>query len=209
MTQVLDIIQQYLEFKKIKNVRLDGTMKTEDRTQSIDNFKEDKDVRVFLLSTKAGGHGLNLQTANTVFLFDSDWNPMNDKQAIDRVHRIGQATEVRVFRFISNDTIEEYILHRANEKKDLDEKIIQAGMFNQKTSDQERQKNLEMLFKRPIQKTEENGENQEKEDEEVPVLCDQELNELMARGDHELKLFEQMDLERYERENKVGRMEEI
>jgi len=97
---------------------------------------------------------------------------------------------VRVFRFISNDTIEEYILHRANEKKDLDEKIIQAGMFNQKTSDQERQKNLEMLFKRPIQKTEENGENQEKEDEEVPVLCDQELNELMARGDHELKLFE-------------------
>jgi len=89
MTQVLDIIQQYLEFKKIKNVRLDGTMKTEDRTQSIDNFKEDKDVRVFLLSTKAGGHGLNLQTANTVFLFDSDWNPMNDKQAIDRVHRIG------------------------------------------------------------------------------------------------------------------------
>lgn len=165
-------------------------MKTEDRTQSIDNFKEDKDVRVFLLSTKAGGHGLNLQTANTVFLFDSDWNPMNDKQAIDRVHRIGQATEVRVFRFISNDTIEEYILHRANEKKDLDEKIIQAGMFNQKTSDQERQKNLEMLFKRPIQKTEENGENQEKEDEEVPVLCDQELNELMARGDHELKLFE-------------------
>jgi len=60
MTQVLDIIQQYLEFKKIKNVRLDGTMKSEDRTQSIDNFKEDKEVMVFLLSTKAGGHGLNL-----------------------------------------------------------------------------------------------------------------------------------------------------
>lgn len=78
---------------------------------------------------------MNLQTANTVILFDSDWNPMNDKQAIDRVHRIGQSTEVRVFRFISSETIEEYILSRANEKKDLDEKIIQAGMFNQKTSD--------------------------------------------------------------------------
>jgi ATP-dependent helicase STH1/SNF2 len=79
---------------------------------------------VFLLSTRAGGHGLNLQVADTVIIFDSDWNPQMDEQAKDRAHRIGQKREVRVYRLITTTKIEEDILDKATQKKDLDEKII-------------------------------------------------------------------------------------
>ena len=97
------------------------------------------DYRVFILSTRAGGQGLNLQEANTVIIFDSDWNPQMDRQAEDRAHRIGQKSEVRVYRLITISRVEEGILNKAEDKKNLDELIIQAGGFGQKTSDQDRQ----------------------------------------------------------------------
>jgi SNF2 family DNA or RNA helicase len=86
--------------------------------------KPDSIEKVFLLSTRAGGQGLNLQMADTVIIFDSDFNPQMDEQAKDRVHRIGQKNEVRVFRLVSNQTVEEGILSKAMSKKDLDNKII-------------------------------------------------------------------------------------
>jgi SNF2 family DNA or RNA helicase len=104
--------------------------------------------KVFLLSTRAGGHGLNLQVSDTVIIFDSDWNPQMDEQAKDRAHRIGQQREVRVYRLITNTKIEEGIFNKATQKKDLDNKIIQAGMFNDKASDMERQKRLEDLIRK-------------------------------------------------------------
>lgn len=85
---------------------------------------------MFVLSTRAGGQGLNLQVANTVIIFDSDFNPQMDEQAKDRAHRIGQKQEVKVFRLITRSIVEEGILSRACSKKALDAKIIQAGMFN-------------------------------------------------------------------------------
>ena len=107
----------------------------------------DSEYKIFLLSTRAGGHGLNLQTADTVVIFDSDWNPQMDLQAQDRAHRIGQKREVRVFRLITKTKIEEGILTKASYKKALDNTIIQAGMFNTKTNDSERQQILQYLIR--------------------------------------------------------------
>jgi SNF2 family DNA or RNA helicase len=103
---------------------------------------------IFLLSTRAGGLGLNLQTADTVIIYDSDWNPFQDMQAQDRAHRIGQKSEVRVLRLVTmgKDSIEEYVLEAAERKRNMDAKVIQAGRFDQKTSADERRRILEELL---------------------------------------------------------------
>ena len=126
----------------------------------MERFNEkNTEYKIFLLSTRAGGHGLNLQTADTVVIFDSDWNPQMDLQAQDRAHRIGQRNEVRVFRLITKTAIEEGILTRASYKKDLDNKIIEAGMFNNKTTDVERQKKLEDLIKADAEESDDENES--------------------------------------------------
>merc|ERR1719329_1247337 len=94
--------------------RLDGSMASDLRSGSIRDFNAaGSELDVFLLSTRAGGLGLNLQTADTCILFDSDWNPQMDLQAMSRVHRIGQTKKVHVYRLIACDSIEELILKRA------------------------------------------------------------------------------------------------
>lgn len=103
MTNVMDVFQDYCAYRNIPNLRLDGTTKPEDRAQLLQIFNApDCEVNLFLLSTRAGGLGLNLQTADTVIIFDSDWNPHQDLQAQDRAHRIGQKKEVRVLRLITS-----------------------------------------------------------------------------------------------------------
>ena len=87
----------------------------------------------------AGGLGLNLQTADTVIIFDTDWNPHQDLQAQDRAHRIGQKNEVRILRLITNDSVEEVILERAHQKLDIDGKVIQAGKFDNKSTAEEQE----------------------------------------------------------------------
>ena len=110
-------MQEYFHYKGFMHLRLDGGTKSEDRGKSMELFNEpDTPFKIFLLSTRAGGHGLNLQTADTVIIFDSDWNPQMDLQAQDRAHRIGQRNEVRVFRLITKSAIEEGILTRASYK---------------------------------------------------------------------------------------------
>ena len=112
----------------MKYLRLDGSTKSEERSELLAKFNApDSPYFVFLLSTRAGGLGLNLQTADTVIIFDSDWNPHQDLQAQDRAHRIGQTKEVRIFRLITSNSIEEYILEKAQFKLSLDGKVIQAG----------------------------------------------------------------------------------
>lgn len=120
---VLDIIEEYMKIKNHKYVRLDGSTKVGDRQDLIDNFTTDQDVFVFLLSTRAGGLGINLTAANVVVLHDIDYNPYNDKQAEDRCHRVGQTREVTVIRMISKSTIEEGMLHCAQEKLRLEKNI--------------------------------------------------------------------------------------
>jgi ATP-dependent helicase STH1/SNF2 len=108
MTTCMNIMQAYLNYRGVKHLRLDGTTKSEIRGEIIDLFNDpNSPYDLFLLSTRAGGLGLNLQSADTVIIFDPDWNPQMDKQAEDRVHRIGQKKDVLVIRLITNTFIEE------------------------------------------------------------------------------------------------------
>ncbi|KAK4586837.1 hypothetical protein RGQ29_023843 [Quercus rubra] len=135
MTRLLDILEDYLMFRGYLYCRIDGNTGGEDRDASIDSFnKPGSEKFVFLLSTRAGGLGINLATADVVILYDSDWNPQVDLQAQDRAHRIGQKKEVQVFRFCTEYTIEEKVIERAYKKLALDALVIQQGrLAEQKT----------------------------------------------------------------------------
>ncbi|KPM06895.1 SWI/SNF-like protein 1 [Sarcoptes scabiei] len=128
MTRMLDILEDYSLWRGYKYCRLDGQTSHEDRERSIEEFnKPDSDKFLFMLSTRAGGLGINLATADVVILYDSDWNPQADLQAQDRAHRIGQTKTVRVFRLITENTVEERIVERAEVKLRLDTLVIQQG----------------------------------------------------------------------------------
>ncbi|KAJ9542713.1 hypothetical protein OSB04_029219 [Centaurea solstitialis] len=126
MVRMLDILAEYLSFKGFKYQRLDGSTKAEVRHQAMDHFNAPgSDDFCFLLSTRAGGLGINLATADTVIIFDSDWNPQNDLQAMSRAHRIGQQEVVNIYRFVTSKSVEEDILERAKKKMVLDHLVIQ------------------------------------------------------------------------------------
>ncbi|KAH3667893.1 hypothetical protein WICMUC_005171 [Wickerhamomyces mucosus] len=196
MTQVMDIMEDYLRNSDLKYLRLDGSTKADDRTGMLKVFNDpNSEYFCFLLSTRAGGLGLNLQTADTVIIFDSDWNPHQDLQAQDRAHRIGQKNEVRILRLITSDTVEEVILERALQKLDIDGKVIQAGKFDNKSTAEEQEAFLKNLF-------ENEGKENEEENQE---LDDEELNDILARNDNEKELFRQMDIERIAEEKANAR----
>ncbi|KAI0970535.1 SNF2 family N-terminal domain-containing protein [Xylaria arbuscula] len=126
----LDILHDYCsELRKWNVCRIDGSVAQEDRRQQIKDFNEDPDYKVFLLSTRAGGQGINLATADTVILFDSDWNPQQDLQAQDRCHRIGQTRPVIIYRFATKGTVEEELLLSADAKRRLEKLVIKKGGF--------------------------------------------------------------------------------
>ncbi|EPR78399.1 SNF2 family helicase/ATPase [Spraguea lophii 42_110] len=128
MTTMLDIIEDYCNFREFEYRRIDGSTSTAERGQNIEDFnKDDSDVFIFLLSTRAGGLGINLATADTVIIYDSDWNPQMDLQAQDRAHRIGQKKQVYVFRLITQNTIEENIIFQSLKKLKLDEVLVQQS----------------------------------------------------------------------------------
>jgi SWI/SNF-related matrix-associated actin-dependent regulator of chromatin subfamily A member 5 len=128
MTRMLDILEDYCRYTGLDYCRLDGQTNSIVRDEHIDAFNAPGSSKfVFLLSTRAGGLGVNLQTADTVIIYDSDWNPQMDLQAQDRAHRVGQTKQVRVFRFITASSVEEKIVERADKKLYLDAVIIQQG----------------------------------------------------------------------------------
>ncbi|XP_063056998.1 chromodomain-helicase-DNA-binding protein 1-like isoform X2 [Engraulis encrasicolus] len=129
MTRMLDILQDYLEYRGYSYERLDGSVRGEERNLAIKNFST-KDVFVFLLSTKAGGVGMNLTAADTVIFVDSDFNPQNDLQAAARAHRIGQTRAVKVVRLVARDTVEEIVYRRAISKLQLTDTVIEHGRFS-------------------------------------------------------------------------------
>ncbi|KAF4671115.1 hypothetical protein FOL46_000425 [Perkinsus olseni] len=132
MTRMLDIMDDYLRLKGYGYCRIDGDTAMSDRQAMIDDFtRPDSDKFVFILSTRAGGLGINLNTANYVIIYDSDFNPQMDLQAIDRAHRIGQKRQVTVYRLVTQDTVEEKIVERAAKKMQIDNLVIQKGKFNQ------------------------------------------------------------------------------
>ena len=128
MTRMLDILEDYCNEKGYKYCRIDGETSLEDREIMITEFtKPNSDKFIFLLSTRAGGLGLNLMSSDTVILYDSDWNPQVDLQAMDRVHRIGQTKPVLIYRLLCENTIEEKILERQAMRLKLDSLVIQQG----------------------------------------------------------------------------------
>src|SRR5690606_5741759 len=129
MVRMLDILGDYLSLRGYKFQRLDGTIGAAPRRMAINHFNaEDSEDFCFLLSTRAGGLGINLMTADTVIIFDSDWNPQADLQAMARAHRIGQKRPVNIYRLVSKETVEEEVLERARSKLLLEYLTIQAGV---------------------------------------------------------------------------------
>ena len=178
MTRLLDILEDYLMYRNYQYCRIDGSTDGAVREDHIDAFnKEGSEKFCFLLSTRAGGLGINLATADTVIIYDSDWNPQMDLQAMDRAHRIGQKKEVQVFRFCTDGSVEEKVIEKAYKKLALDALVIQQGRL------QENKKNLgkdellamvrfgaEKIF-----------------DSSTTSITDEDVDAIMARGEEETK----------------------
>ncbi|KAG7289365.1 Chromatin-remodeling ATPase INO80 [Staphylotrichum longicolle] len=127
MTRMIDMMEEYLTYRNYKYCRLDGSTKLEDRRDTVADFQTRPEIFIFLLSTRAGGLGINLTTADTVIFYDSDWNPTIDSQAMDRAHRLGQTKQVTVYRLITRGTIEERIRKRAMQKEEVQRVVITGG----------------------------------------------------------------------------------
>lgn len=200
MTQIMDIMEDFLRLRGLGYLRLDGGTKAEDRSELLKLFNApDSPYFAFLLSTRAGGLGLNLQSADTVIIYDTDWNPHQDLQAQDRAHRIGQTNEVRILRLITENSVEENILERAHKKLDIDGKVIQAGKFDNKSTSEEQE-----AFLRSLLEQEEAKRSQKDDDDDD--LDDEELNEILARTDEEKVAFQAIDRERIANEQYPRRL---
>ena len=128
MTTMLDIIQDYLDLQEYKYERIDGSVKSNQRQVAIDKFNApNSEDFIFLLCTRSGGVGINLASADTVIIFDSDFNPQNDIQATARCHRIGQKKEVKMYRFITEKSYERKMFDRASIKLGLDHAVLESS----------------------------------------------------------------------------------
>ncbi|KAF3930154.1 hypothetical protein ABW19_dt0208954 [Dactylella cylindrospora] len=127
MTRMIDLMEEYLSYRQYKYLRLDGSSKLEDRRDMVSDWQTRPELFIFLLSTRAGGLGINLTAADTVIFYDSDWNPTIDSQAMDRAHRLGQTKQVVVYRLITRGTVEERILLRAKQKAEVQKVVVGGG----------------------------------------------------------------------------------
>jgi len=203
MTAAMTILEDYFKLRGILSLRLDGSTTGEERERRMDLFNApNSPYFVFMLSTRAGGLGLNLVSADTVIIFDSDWNPMMDLQAQDRAHRIGQKKVVSVFRLITNSPVEEKILSRATEKLNMSEIIVEAGKFDKsglkEDGAEERQKIMEVLLTDFNTGTGKNSGSTTGNLEEEDASGDEEkeeidINELLSRNDEDFEFYSKMD----------------
>lgn len=137
MKAVLDLLQEYCQLREYNYERIDGGVRGNERQNAIDRFcKPDSDGFVFLLCTRAGGIGINLAAADTVLIYDSDWNPQQDIQAQARCHRIGQTKEVKVYRLITANTYEKKMFMRASMKLGLDQAVLHNMRSNGEENDE-------------------------------------------------------------------------
>ncbi|CAN8065519.1 unnamed protein product [Agarophyton chilense] len=178
MTRILDILEDYCTMRQYKFCRIDGSTEGEWRDHQIADFNSDgSDKFIFLLSTRAGGLGINLATADTVVLYDSDWNAQCDLQAMDRAHRIGQRKAVNVYRLITENSVEERILRTAMSKLRLDTLVIQQGRLTQQKKNLQKNDLLDMIRFGADKFFKSNASDYAEEDIEV----------LLARGEEKTK----------------------
>lgn len=185
MTKMLDILEDFLDGEGYKYERIDGTITGNIRQEAIDRFNAPGAQQfVFLLSTRAGGLGINLATADTVIIYDSDWNPHNDIQAFSRAHRIGQANKVMIYRFVTRNSVEERVTQVAKRKMMLTHLVVRPGMggkganFTKQEMDDILKFGTEELFKE-----EENGET----DSQAIHYDDKAVAELLDRSNRGLE----------------------
>ena len=218
MTKLLDIMEEYLKWRKLpekmgggtmRYLRIDGSTSLEDREEAMRDFSApDSDAFIFLLSIRAAGRGLNLQTSDTVIVYDPDPNPKNEEQAVARSHRIGQTREVKVFhmeavtdnietrqmggqatasdgkKLVYGDSIESIVRNQIQTRKiAMANEVIDAGRFDQQTSMEERRDALESMLQDP--------ERMKRSTNTSPT--DDEINIMMARGEEELATFRRLD----------------
>ena len=138
--QMLKIIRKVFDAMDLRYAYLDGRSKN--RLEEVRRFEDDPELKLFLISLKTGGTGLNLTSADTVILFDPWWNPMTENQAIDRTHRIGQTRKVQVFRLITKGTVEEKIMSLQQSKLQLFDSVVSEGSRLLSTLNQEEIKAL-------------------------------------------------------------------
>ncbi|GAB4851223.1 hypothetical protein Ancab_030519 [Ancistrocladus abbreviatus] len=189
MTRLLDVMEEYLLWKQYRYLRLDGHTSGHERGALIEQFnRPDSPFFIFLLSIRAGGVGVNLQAADTVIIFDTDWNPQVDLQAQARAHRIGQKKDVLVLRLETVNTVEEEVRAAAEHKLGVANQSITAGFFDNNTSAEDRREYLESLLREC------------KKEVAAPVLNDDGLNDLLARSESEIDVFEAVDHQRQDEE---------
>ncbi|XP_054874827.1 lymphoid-specific helicase isoform X2 [Amphiprion ocellaris] len=182
MTSILDVLMDYCYLRKFQYSRLDGSMSYTDRDKNMTKFSKDPEVFIFLLSTRAGGLGINLTAADTVIIFDSDWNPQADLQAQDRCHRIGQTKPVVVYRLVTANTIDQKILERASAKRKLEQMVIHKNKFKGGKSELYQSKScIDLDELRELLKA--GGTEKEVKASRGKVISDQDLEILLDRSD--------------------------
>ncbi|XP_077000968.1 SWI/SNF-related matrix-associated actin-dependent regulator of chromatin subfamily A member 1 isoform X2 [Tamandua tetradactyla] len=224
MTRLLDILEDYCMWRGYDYCRLDGQTPHEEREEAIEAFNSPNSSKfIFMLSTRAGGLGINLASADVVILYDSDWNPQVDLQAMDRAHRIGQKKPVHVFRLITDNTVEERIVERAEIKLRLDSIVIQQGrLIDQQSNKLAKEEMLQMIRHGATHVFA--SKESELTDEDITVLLERgqkktaEMNErLQKMGESSLRNF-RMDAEQslykfegedYREKQKLGMVEWI
>uniref|UniRef100_A0A8C9NLX2 Chromodomain-helicase-DNA-binding protein 4 n=1 Tax=Serinus canaria TaxID=9135 RepID=A0A8C9NLX2_SERCA len=200
MTKMLDLLEDFLEHEGYKYERIDGGITGNMRQEAIDRFNAPGAQQFcFLLSTRAGGLGINLATADTVIIYDSDWNPHNDIQAFSRAHRIGQNKKVMIYRFVTRASVEERITQVAKKKMMLTHLVVRPGLGS-KTGSMSKQElddilkfGTEELFK--DEATE--GDNKEGEDSSVIHYDDKAIERLLDRNQDETEDTELQGMNEY------------
>ena len=194
-TMMLDLIEDYLRWKGYMFERLDGAVKTQQRQEAIDRFnktpspEEEQEEQnylgsfVFLLSTKAGGVGLNLTAANYVLLFDHDWNPQNDLQAQARCHRIGQTREVQIFRLITRGTYEEKMFQVASQKLGLEQAVMSGAGGDSKNGPKLSKEDMDRLLKEGAYAMLEDSDENEKK------FCSENVEEILRNRSKTVSTF--------------------
>ncbi|RFU79155.1 iswi chromatin-remodeling complex atpase isw2 [Trichoderma arundinaceum] len=188
MSRLLDILEDYCVFRQYKYCRIDGGTAHEDRIAAIDDYNRPGSEKfVFLLTTRAGGLGINLTTADIVILYDSDWNPQADLQAMDRAHRIGQTKQVVVYRFVTDNAIEEKVLERAAQKLRLDQVVIQQGRAQVAAKAAANKDELLSMIQHGAEKVFQSKGSTDEAANKDKELNDEDIDEILNRGESRTK----------------------
>ncbi|KAK9908903.1 hypothetical protein WJX75_004497 [Coccomyxa subellipsoidea] len=208
MTRLLDIVEDHLDWRGIEHLRLDGSTASADRGDLVRDFNDPASkCSVFLVSVRAGGVGVNLQAADTIIMYDTDWNPQIDLQAQARAHRIGQTKEVLVLRLQTAKSIEEHIYSVATQKRNIADRSITGGFFDGKTDAQERRAYLlDLLSNKSSQSHSDGTENLVyalRNGRATDATADEQLTMLAARGSTEAAIFAEHDRSMAERDEQA------